>query len=41
MLGMALTKMGDYEQAESAFTRAMVGPYKLAAKEELNKLKNK
>ncbi|MEM6804828.1 MAG: tetratricopeptide repeat protein [Bacteroidota bacterium] len=41
LLGMSLSKMGDYEEAEKAFTRAMVGPYKLAAKEELNKLKNK
>lgn len=41
LLGMASARLGDPEKAEAAFTRAMVGPYKLAAKEELNKLKNK
>lgn len=41
LLGLASSRMGDPEKAEAAFTRAMVGPYKLAAQEELNKLKNK
>lgn len=41
MLGMAAKRVSDYEKAKMAFKNAMYGPYKPAAKIELDKLEER